>query len=86
MAVYLNCYKGCKILFFISDIIISYVEFSVQEWTLQKKNCNVSRFRGRRINENMSKGKAYGMHYCHTTAIFFYLFLMAQYIRINPDV
>ena len=64
----LNRCKGHKSLFFISkcsgDIQISYMEttqFSVQEWTLQKK-CNAMRFRRRQNNENMSKEMSYRTH------------------------
>ena len=51
-----------------------------------KNLCNVIRFCGNKKHiENMSIGMTYRTHYA-LQLLYFDLFLMKQYIKINPDV
>ena len=60
------------------------MQFSVQERT-EQSFCNVLDFAEIKNIENMSMGMIYRMHLA-VQLRYFDLFLMRQYIRINPDV
>ena len=51
-----------------------------------KNVCNVIRFRGNKKYRKHVRGDDKQDALSSSTAIFFYLFLLKQYIRINPDV
>ena len=92
IAVYFNSYKGRTSLIFISkcsgDIILSYMEaFAIFCTRMDFTNifCNVIRFPENQIYRKHVHGDGI-QDGLSPQLLYFDLFLMKQYIRINPDV
>ena len=92
IAVFFNRYNGCKSFFFISkcsgNILISYMEADAIFCTrmdLTKMFVISLDFTEIKNIKNMSMGMTYRTHKA-LQLLYFDLFLMKQYIRINPDI